>query len=154
MCFNKAVCLIVLVPVDHWNIGMYGCLSKLGKVFCCYTFKYLYISSFKKEKSSHLFTFVCVWLFCLHICLCIACLQCSQRPEESARAPETGVTVVNCHVDAGNWTMVLLYWAVSALNHWTISSAPLPHPVLSCVLPPTPILRNSNYTYICCWTVL
>lgn len=34
---------------------------------------------------------LCIWVFCLHICLCIVCMWCPQRPEEGIRFPGTQV---------------------------------------------------------------
>lgn len=30
------------------------------------------------------------WVFCLHVCLCIACIKCLKSPEECVRSPGTG----------------------------------------------------------------
>ena len=38
----------------------------------------------------------------VYACLCTACMQCLQKPEESIRSPGTVVTVVICHVGVGN----------------------------------------------------
>ena len=37
-----------------------------------------------------IFNFIlCVWVFCLHVCLCIVCIQCPWKPEEGVRSPGT-----------------------------------------------------------------
>lgn len=38
---------------------------------------------------------------CLYVCLCVTCVQCPWRPEESGRSPKTGVS---CHVV---WELIL-----------------------------------------------
>lgn len=44
----------------------------------------------------------------LSVCICIICIQCSERPEKGVGAPGTEVQMfVSCHVDAGNRTQVL-----------------------------------------------
>ena len=50
------------------------------------------------------------------------CVWCPRRPEEGVRSPGTEVTVVNCHVDAGNRTGFSGIIA-SAVNHCAISPA-------------------------------
>ena len=34
---------------------------------------------------------LCVWMLCLHVCLCILYVQCPQKPEEGIRSSRTGV---------------------------------------------------------------
>ena len=62
---------------------------------------------------------MCVFL---SVCLSIMCVQCLWRSEHEVRSHVTGITVVSCHVDAGNHN-----WGLSknsnALNCWAISLA-------------------------------
>lgn len=82
----------------------------------------------KKHAPPHLFVwnlFLCVWVFCLHICLCATCMGCLPSPGEGISYPGTGVKTVSYHVSAGNQSPVLPGRAVTALNHWTIFPGPL-----------------------------
>lgn len=47
--------------------------------------------------------FNCVWVFCWHVYLHIACAWCLRRPEEFPGVGVTGM-VVSCPVGAGNGT--------------------------------------------------
>jgi hypothetical protein len=58
--------------------------------------------------------YVCVWVFCLHVYLCTACVQCPWRPKRVSEPLELELqVVVSCHGGAGNWTRVL--WRTSQL---------------------------------------
>lgn len=57
-----------------------------------------------------LIVYLCLWLwlFCLQICLCVKCLQHTQRPEESIESPGTELDAIGRHVvGAGNPPQVL-----------------------------------------------
>lgn len=52
---------------------------------------------------------LCVWVFCLHVCKCISCLQCGQRPAKSVGVPGTGLhVVVRLYLGAGKQTQDFL----------------------------------------------
>lgn len=53
-----------------------------------------------------LFSYLCVWVFCLCVCLCAMCVQ---YPEVRGgiRYPATGLTDSYEHVGAGNQTWIL-----------------------------------------------
>lgn len=61
----------------------------------------------------HFYSFVCllfvyVWLFCLHIHLCIKCMQCRWRPEEGVRFSQWVLkTFVSRHISTRNGSWVL-----------------------------------------------
>ena len=73
-----------------------------GLMFC-YFIVCLFIDCFPS-----FLIFLCVWLFCLHVCMCTTCMQCLWRPEEGSRFPGTGITS-GCEppCGCGNWTQVL-----------------------------------------------
>ena len=52
-------------------------------------------------------TLMCVWVFCLHVCLCSPWMKHPQRPEECIQTSAPGVTVVNHDSSARNQTHVL-----------------------------------------------
>jgi hypothetical protein len=60
---------------------------------------------------------LCVWLFCLHVCLCTTCMPCACRGQKRASDPlEVELkTVGRHHVGAGNQTW-LSGRTLSALN--------------------------------------
>lgn len=65
-----------------------------------------------------IFIISCIWVFCLHGCLCTRCVPSSQRGQKKVLdllGPELQ-TVVSHHVNAGNCTR-LSERSVSALNH-------------------------------------
>lgn len=71
-------------------------------------------------ESGNLFLDVCV--FCLHVFMCILCMQCLWRPEESSGFPWTGVTD-GCELPCGYWeSNLVLCNSSSALKSWAISS--------------------------------
>lgn len=48
--------------------------------------------------------FLCVWVFCLHVCLCIVFVQSPQRSGDAVRGPETGVK--ECYKSShGHWEL-------------------------------------------------
>ena len=58
-----------------------------------------------------IFLFLCSLVFCLHVCLCTTCMQCSQRPERASHSLEL------------EWQMIVNFCA----GRWTCSQ-PLNHP--------------------------
>lgn len=71
-------------------------------------------SSFKK---------ICICVFCLNAHLCTTCMHGAQGGQKGGvRSPGTEVTVVSCHMDAGNQTRSSGI-IVSAVNHCAISPA-------------------------------
>lgn len=51
------------------------------------------------------------------------CIWCLQKPEDSMRSSKMRVTVMNCHVGAGNQTWFSTR-AAYTVNCWAISSSP------------------------------
>lgn len=58
-----------------------------------------------------------MWVFCLHVCLCIGCVQCLESPEEDVRFPWLDSQIIVSHfVGAGSSGRI-----ASTLNCWVIS---------------------------------
>lgn len=50
---------------------------------------------------------LCVWIFCLLVCMCTTRMQCQWKPEEGVEYPRTGVQMVlSQHVSSENQTLV------------------------------------------------
>lgn len=49
----------------------------------------------------YLYEFLCVWLFCLTMCLCTRCTQCPQRPEEGIGIGSLGAGATDSHGHQG-----------------------------------------------------
>lgn len=70
--------------------------------------------------------YLCVWVLCLHVCLCIICMPCalgSQRVMVNPLDLELQMVVSYC-VGAGTWTLVLWKssWYSLLLSHLSSSS--------------------------------
>jgi hypothetical protein len=84
----------------------------------------LWFSNCSRRTCPHTDLFVsifilCVWVPCLHACLCIVCLWYLLRPEEGVRSHGTGVTD-GCESHCGCWEFNLgppSGKATTALNH-------------------------------------
>ena len=94
------------------SIGTHSYISymKLGSFHMCIYFSnvliyYLYL------------LFLCVWMYCLHVCYCTHVIQCLWRSDPLELELQM---VVSHHVKAGNWTQSSAR-AASALNCWAIS---------------------------------
>ena len=59
-------------------------------------------------KDTDLFFTLCVWVLCLHACLCTLCVQCLWELEKDTGSLELELQmVVNCPAGTGNRTAVL-----------------------------------------------
>ncbi|EGW00138.1 hypothetical protein I79_018812 [Cricetulus griseus] len=47
---------------------------------------------------------LCVWVFCLHVCMCTICEQCQWEPKEGTGSPGTGVRD-NCKLPYECWEL-------------------------------------------------
>lgn len=47
---------------------------------------------------------LCIWIFCLHVCLITKCVQCQKRPEEDIVSPPTKVAD-GCEPPFGCWEL-------------------------------------------------
>lgn len=70
---------------------------------------------------------LCVWVPCLHICLCTKCMLGALRGQK--RASESPWNKGYCHLWATTWVLQIKPWfswrASSVLNHWAIPPVPL-----------------------------
>lgn len=54
-------------------------------------------------------TILCVWVFCLHVCLCATCSQCLRKSEEGILSLELELdSIVISHLGSKNQTQVPL----------------------------------------------
>lgn len=131
---------------DWWKylILGYQCYPKQSKIICKFyaisiITQAMYFFFFRKTKtrqnsqrmgnskynfSKKFICILCIWLFCLHVCVCTKCMQCAERTEEGIWSPGTGVSI-RCELPWGLGTEFRSSIRASAFIHRALSPVQL-----------------------------
>lgn len=93
--------------------------------FCLFNLNWVY--SFPLVKKKRLTFILCVWISCLHVCMCTTSMHCSWRPKRSLDLIKLELEMVV--------NQLIRVWEnhprsskrASALNSWALPSSPFPN---------------------------